>query len=429
MEENEGKDLAKDMKNDIKKTTKYYEKVKLELNKIKLNNVMIEEKHKKEIDKNNEIKEVVDYGIYVEFKDENIKIATINGKGEVIPNRDILKDEKYTETELNSLGNMLNILGLEKDKVDLEKLKVQLKKLEAKTKNQIEDTKKNVKDKQSNDENKKQIKNKEQIENKGETERVNTIANRLHVRQKDIFMIRATSQFFKNYPQLSETTFFFKDKDGKIKAREIIEGQIVESKFFEDSTTHLRNSYVNLKNQGDNIDRDVPWQVMKTKGLRARETQEIRIAARMEQGYLEFEEMRQGTNGEWTGYGIEKIGRDYNSKVVDNLSNTKTNEHTPSKVSNRFEAVEKTGLSDDGVQKEDLSPRVTIDRFIEEGYNRDEAISIYNYMIGEEHLSEEAAKERVNDEIAIKIEKDERELEEGEEKTPWGDALARRNRR
>ena len=36
MEENEGKDLAQDMKKELKETNLYYENVKLELSKIRL---------------------------------------------------------------------------------------------------------------------------------------------------------------------------------------------------------------------------------------------------------------------------------------------------------------------------------------------------------------------------------------------------------
>ena len=45
MEENEGKDLAKDMKDEVVLQEKYYENVKLELEKIILSNVTLAEKH------------------------------------------------------------------------------------------------------------------------------------------------------------------------------------------------------------------------------------------------------------------------------------------------------------------------------------------------------------------------------------------------
>lgn len=131
----EEKDLAQDMKNELKETNLYYENVKLELSKIRLENVIIEEKHKQEVYENNQIYEKVEYGIFIKFKGENIKIATIDEDGTLIPNRDILQneDKKYTDEELEALGDMLNRLGLEQDKVDINKLKEQLKELEAKT--------------------------------------------------------------------------------------------------------------------------------------------------------------------------------------------------------------------------------------------------------------------------------------------------------
>lgn len=40
-----------------------------------------------------------------------------------------------------------------------------------------------------------------------------------------------------------------------------------------------------------------------------------------------------------------------------------------------------------------------IEEFIKDGYQRKEAVEIFNYMIGEEVLTEKEAKERVNENI------------------------------
>ena len=136
MEENEGKDLAKDMKEDKQIQEKYYENVQLELSKIKLNNVMIEET--KSIQENSE-QEVVEYGVYIKFKGEDVKIATIDAKGNLIPNEAILQDARFqSDEDKKKLGDMLNLLGLEQEKVDVNKLQEQLKEVEAKTKEEID---------------------------------------------------------------------------------------------------------------------------------------------------------------------------------------------------------------------------------------------------------------------------------------------------
>lgn len=123
--------LAQDMKKELEETNTYYENVKLELSKIRLENVIIEEKHKKEMDENNQVQEKVEYGILIKFKGENIKIATIDEEGMLTPNRDILNNEKYSDEELEALGDMINRLGLEQGKVDINKLQEQLKEVEA----------------------------------------------------------------------------------------------------------------------------------------------------------------------------------------------------------------------------------------------------------------------------------------------------------
>lgn len=445
MEGNEGPDLAQDMKKDAIETEKYYENVNLELSKIRLENVMIEEKYRQEIEAETE-KDIVEYGVYIKFNDEDVKIATIDEEGILIPNVDILKDEKYSDEDRKKLGDMLNLLGLEKDKVDLSKLQEKLKDIEAKTKEEIERDKKqkdkddSIKDKE-NEEKEDEEKEDEEIENeennkdKSDEKEIERIAQKKHIATKNIFIIRKDSKLLKNYPQLKseKDLYFYRDNDGKIKAEYIDEnGQTQPSKFFNESTTKLQENVVSLGQNGEEVKKEKPYQVMTTQGLANtnRNARDVRIACNIEQGYLEFEEIRLGTNGKWTGYGIEGRGREYNSKVIDKLSDTRTNKVRPEDVSDRYEAVENTPLADDNIHVQDLSPRKTIDRFIEEGYNKKEAIKIYNYIIGEKHLTEEAAKEKVNEEIMEKSKKEnDRKNEYAEnEKTPWGDAESRRQR-
>lgn len=141
MEENEGKDLAQDMKEEQKHTEKYYEKVRLELSKIVLNNVTIGEKHEQKQADNGDVEEVMSYEVFIDFKGESVPIATIDESGKLTPNESILQDERYSEEDRRKLGDMLNLLGLQKDEVNMEKLQEQLKTIEAKTKEELEQEK------------------------------------------------------------------------------------------------------------------------------------------------------------------------------------------------------------------------------------------------------------------------------------------------
>lgn len=141
MEGNEGKDLAQNMKEEQKQEEKYYENVSLELSKIVLNNVTIGEKHEEKQTDDGEVQEVITYEVYIDFKGESVLIATIDKSGNLTPNESILQDEKYDDEDRKKLGDMLNLLGLEKDEVDMEKLQEQLKTIDAKTKEELEQEK------------------------------------------------------------------------------------------------------------------------------------------------------------------------------------------------------------------------------------------------------------------------------------------------
>lgn len=148
MEENEGKDLAKNMKQereeqekdlakDMKKEEqeeeKYFTHVHLELSKIALNDVTIGEQQGT-------------YNIYIKFKGEDVLIATIGEDGKVMPNKGILEDEKYTEEDKKALGNMINLLGLEQEKVNLDKFQEQMKDKKGLTKEELEQEKEQEKE-------------------------------------------------------------------------------------------------------------------------------------------------------------------------------------------------------------------------------------------------------------------------------------------
>lgn len=167
---NEGKNLAQDMKKEAIETEKYYKEVKLELNKVYLQNVIIGEKHINDEEKH--IDNVL-YNIYIDFKGKNVLIGTINQKGILEPNLALLEDEKYSDEEKKQLGNMLNVLGLEQEKVNIDELQEQLREKKNLTKKEFEKAMKkeeketikddNEKEEKTNEEGQKEIKDKERI--------------------------------------------------------------------------------------------------------------------------------------------------------------------------------------------------------------------------------------------------------------------------
>lgn len=182
MEENEGKDLAKDMKEEVVLQEKYYENVKLELEKIVLSNVTLAEKH---IQREEKGKEIVTYDIYIKFKEEDVVIASIDENGKLIPNEALLKDEKYTLEEQRKLGDMINLLGLQKEEVDLQKLQEQLRKIEAKTKEELKkDETEEEKDEETNKDDKEKEGN-EEVDKEEESEK-QEVAKQYKVNTKDV---------------------------------------------------------------------------------------------------------------------------------------------------------------------------------------------------------------------------------------------------
>lgn len=182
MEENEGKDLAKDMKEEVVLQEEYYENVKLELEKIVLSNVTLAEKH---IQREEKGKEIVTYDIYIKFKEEDVVIASIDENGKLIPNEALLKDEKYTSEEQRKLGDMINLLGLQKEEVDLQKLQEQLREIEAKTKEELKkDETEEEKDEETNKDDKEKEDN-EEVDKEEESEK-QEVAKQYKVNTKDV---------------------------------------------------------------------------------------------------------------------------------------------------------------------------------------------------------------------------------------------------
>lgn len=259
------------------------------------------------------------------------------------------------------------------------------------------------------------------------------IAKIKKVPAKNILWVKPNSNLYKDHPNLEPNLYFYRDNSGVVRAEYLDgTGEPKQSKYFEPSTTGIRQQNVSLGSNGNDVKKEIPYQVMKTKGLNNvdKDIRDIRISVNIDSyGYLELEETRQGSNGEWLSHDIEVKGRDYNSHEISKVTSIKTREADPSKQTKAFEETSKTELANDGIKYSEMyliqNAEKIINSLIEQGYQKKEAIKIFDYMIGEEQLTLKEAKQKVNEEIGNNG-KEDRQVESGEERTPWGDAEARR---
>lgn len=436
MEENEGKDLAADMKKDeelLEKikgiedrikgegqsqdvSVKYFEDANLQLGKNILR-VSIAEITEKFLDDKSEEQTQTTYEVYMKFAGEDVLIANIDADG-------TLRVNKETVQRIDP-DNKLGLLELgDQEKPDLSVLKD----LEGKTK---EDLEKELEEKgkereKGREEAEQEEKEDEKDDEKDEDEKTEEIARSKNIPAKNIYRIRPDSQFFKNYPMVDKSTYFYRDNDGKMKAEYVDKnGRTVPSPYFKDSTTRLTDPVISVGTDGQNVKSQRPYQSMQTEGLnRQYGVRDVRISIYFDGGYINMEESRLGDDGKWVGYGIERTGRDYNSKQVNSMSDTTRKEDKSELVSGSFKKVEDTGFKEDGITMDELSPKKTLDRLMDEGYNKNEAARIINYMIGPEKMGEDKAKETVNQEI--ELEAQEKAKDDSNQKGPWDNTRDRR---
>ena len=290
---------------------------------------------------------------------------------------------------------------------------------------------------EENDEQDKETKTNEEESKKEE------IASKKGIPTHSILFVRTNSNFYKDHPELESNLYFYRDNNGIVKAEYIDEnGNSQPSKFFEDSQTSLRQETVSIGNDGNPVTKSVPYQVMKTKGLNSidKDIRDIRININIDSyGYLDIEEARQGKNGEWLSHDIELNGRNYNSRAVNETTSIRSRKADPSKQTESYEQAEKNELAkEDGIQYDEMYLVAHADQIIQslvdEGYQREEAVNIFNYMIGEENLSMQEARARVDEEIKESSkanekgkQDEERDLDdEDSQRTPGGDAYERR---
>ena len=274
-----------------------------------------------------------------------------------------------------------------------------------------------------------------QEEKKEDNAQEQKIATKKGIPVNNVLIVRDNSNLYKDHPEIERGLIFSRDNDGKVKAEYIDEnGDLQPSKYIQPSNTSIRQETISMGRDGNPMTRETPQQVMRTQNLTRRDpdVRDVRINVKFDQyGYLDIEEARQGRNGEWAAHDIEVRGRDYNSAEVNEATSMKTGVADPDKETSSYEAVENMGKPQDEIQYDRTylmqhSDEI-IESFIEQGYQKHEAVAIFNYMIGEEELTEKQAKDRVNDDI--KEVKQEERTEEEEERTPWGDAEARDARR
>lgn len=310
--------------------------------------------------------------IYKVYGEDHTKIANIDEKGNV----------EFTDEYLNKLKeiNERQLNSIQTRGVQLEEKKP---------------------------EGKNEISYKEEKRKEDENRQIEEIAKQKNIPKNNVLKVRTDSNLYKNHPELKEepNLYFYRDEDGKIKAEYIDEKGIIHpSKYFEESTTALSEQTVDLGQDGNPVKKKVPYQTMKTNlNGNDEDIKAVRINIEIVQGYLIVKESRLGKNGKWESHEIEVMGRDYNSKEVNDVTSTRLGgEADPSRVTNMFKKVEQTSLADDGIQMEEMQGyrENLINKFVNEGYNREEATRIYEYMVNEDRkLTEEQAKEKVNEEI------------------------------
>ncbi len=351
-------------------------------------------------------------------------IATVDEKGK------IQFTSEYIENLRDEYKEFFKLLKLEEAEFELpEGLKEEELLLEH------EELKQEVEKKEQKDKKDEKVEDEQEEEKQEEGVEEQEIAIKKGIPVNNVLIVRDNSNLYKDHPEIERGLIFSRDNDGKVKAEYIDEnGDLQPSKYIQPSNTSIRQETISMGRDGNPMTRETPQQVMRTQNLTRRDpdVRDVRINVKFDQyGYLDIEEARQGRNGEWAAHDIEVRGRDYNSAEVNEATSMKTGVADPDKETSSYEAVENMGKPQDEIQYDRTylmqhSDEI-IESFIEQGYQKHEAVAIFNYMIGEEELTEKQAKDRVNDDI--KEIKQEERTEEEEERTPWGDAEARDARR
>lgn len=376
--------------------------------------------------------------VYEIYNKDGDLVATVDKAGKIHFSPEYIEKLRQEYQEYFEMLNLDNAVLELPEEIKERNITLQPEELEKEKKKEKQDEKGKEDEEKTEEEEEEQ--EQEKLDPQEENQEQKAIAKKKGIPENNVLIVRDNSNFYKDHPEVERDLIFSRDKDGLVKAEYIDEnGELQPSKYIMPSTTGIRQETVSIGSDGNPVTKESPQQVMQTRNLTGRDQdiRDVRINIKFDiYGYPYPEEARQGNEGEWTSHAIEVKGRPTNSSQVNEKTSIRTGVADPDRETGTYSSVEKTGLIQDGVQYDEMHlmqhSEEIIEEFIKDGYQRKEAVEIFNYMIGEEVLTEKEAKERVNENIKEreKIQEKEQERDDDDEgRTPWGDAEARDSRR
>lgn len=376
--------------------------------------------------------------VYEIYNKDGDLVATVDKAGKIHFSPEYIEKLRQEYQEYFEMLNLDNAVLELPEEIKERNITLQPEELEKEKKKEKQDEKGKEDEEKTEEEDEEQ--EQEKLDPQEENQEQKAIAKKKGIPENNVLIVRDNSNFYKDHPEVERDLIFSRDKDGLVKAEYIDEnGELQPSKYIMPSTTGIRQETVSIGSDGNPVTKESPQQVMQTRNLTGRDQdiRDVRINIKFDTyGYPYAEEARQGNEGEWTSQAIEVKGRPTNSSQVNEITSIRTGVADPDRETGMYSSVEKTGLIQDGVQYDEMHlmqhSEEIIEEFIKDGYQRKEAVEIFNYMIGEEVLTEKEAKERVNENIKEreKIQEKEQERDDDDEgRTPWGDAEARDSRR
>lgn len=376
--------------------------------------------------------------VYEIYNKDGDLVATVDKAGKIHFSPEYIEKLRQEYQEYFEMLNLDNSVLELPEEIKERNITLQPEELEKEIQKKKEKGKED--EEKAEEEEEEQEQEKEKLDPQEENQEQKAIAKKKGIPENNVLIVRDNSNFYKDHPEVERDLIFSRDKDGLVKAEYIDEnGELQPSKYIMPSTTGIRQETVSIGSDGNPVTKESPQQVMQTRNLTGRDQdiRDVRINIKFDTyGYPYAEEARQGNEGEWTSHAIEVKGRPTNSSQVNEITSIRTGVADPDRETGMYSSVEKTGLIQDGVQYDEMHlmqhSEEIIEEFIKDGYQRKEAVEIFNYMIGEEVLTEKEAKERVNENIKEreKIQEKEQERDDDDEgRTPWGDAEARDSRR
>lgn len=374
--------------------------------------------------------------VYEIYNKDGDLVATVDKAGKIHFSPEYIEKLRQEYQEYFEMLNLDNAVLELPEEIKERNITLQPEELEKEKKKEKQDEKGKEDEEKTEEEEQEQ----EKLDPQEENQEQKAIAKKKGIPENNVLIVRDNSNFYKDHPEVERDLIFSRDKDGLVKAEYIDEnGELQPSKYIMPSTTGIRQETVSIGSDGNPVTKESPQQVMQTRNLTGRDQdiRDVRINIKFDTyGYPYAEEARQGNNGKWAALAIEVKGRPTNSSQVNEITSIRTGVADPDRETGMYSSVEKTGLIQDGVQYDEMHfmqhSEEIIEKFIKDGYQRKEAVEIFNYMIGEEVLTENEAKERVNENIKEreKIQEKEQERDDDDEgRTPWGDAEARDSRR